>query len=49
MRVVDELERLKERVYQLEEKYCNNCQEFVCDFCHEMDERCEDDEKTDIS
>ena len=49
MRVVDELARLKEQVYKLEEKYCNNCQEFVCDFCHEMDERCEDDEKTDIS
>ena len=44
MRVVDELARLKEQVYKLEEKYCNNCQEFVCDFCREMDERSEDDE-----
>ena len=45
MRVVDELARLKEQVYKLEQKYCANCQEYVCDFCHEiMDERCEDDE-----
>lgn len=44
MRVIDEIERLKEQVSELEEKYCDNCQEFVCDFCHEMDERCDDDE-----
>ena len=49
MRVVDELARLKEQVYKLEQKYCENCQEYVCDFCHEMDDRCEGDEKTDIS
>lgn len=44
MRVVDEIERLKKQIYKLERKYCDNCQEFVCDFCHDMDERDEDDE-----
>ena len=46
MRVVDELARLKEQVYKLERKYCAKCQECDCvgNCCHEMVERCEDDE-----
>lgn len=33
MRVVDKIEKLKEEIEKLTEKYCEQCQEFTCDYC----------------
>ena len=46
MRVVDKIEELKEEIESLTEKYCENCQEFTCDYCWariEGDENVRDD------
>ena len=33
MRVVEEIELLRDAIEEMEEKYCSECQEFDCDFC----------------
>jgi len=33
MKVAKELERLKNVIAEIEEQYCENCQEWDCDYC----------------
>ena len=45
MKVVEMLDKLDIRIKDIKEKYCENCQEWVCDGCpYEMEES---DEHTD--
>ena len=42
MRVVDLIEETQSSIRELTEKYCENCQEFDCDYCPFDAERSED-------
>ena len=51
MTVIEELTMLKDVITEIESQYCENCQEWDCDYCRaEMDsiER-RNDEEADIS
>lgn len=33
MRVIERVEQIKKELQDITEAYCENCQEFVCDYC----------------
>jgi len=33
MKAIEKIEKLEEEIEKLKEKYCDNCQEYDCDFC----------------
>lgn len=44
MTIYEELKLLKQAQEELEEKYCENCQEWDCDFCMYRSEPCRGEE-----
>lgn len=36
MKVIERVEKLREELKDITEKYCGNCQEFTCEYCSIM-------------
>ena len=47
MTVIERIEQLKSKIKELEEKYCENCQEYVCENCWAIVIERREDERSD--